>query len=101
MKNRASRSLTDLLADARRVEPAAREGEGTSVDVGCKNLKAWRVVDVIECFKHQHADRIGFLAGAAARHPDAQGLVGLHGLDEPSMTVSDSLSKASRRERNR
>ena len=59
-----------VSVDRRRVKPFAGGRDGVSVDIRGENLQLQPAPRRRDLLQEQHGDGIGFLAGAAARHPD-------------------------------
>ena len=64
-----------MFGDRARIAAGPRRAERARVEIGRENLHRRSVVDRLEIFGKQDSDRIGFLAGRAAEHPDPE-LVG-------------------------
>ena len=63
----------DVRRDAGGINPLAGDLERVAVEVGGENLVGQTLLAVLgDRLIHEHGDRVGFLAGGAGRHPDAQ-----------------------------
>lgn len=62
----------DILRDVGRVAAGAGAGDGLVVEVRGVDLYIEVVVGIVHVLAQQHGDRVGFLAGGAARHPGAE-----------------------------
>ena len=65
--------LADVRLDRGRIASFPRDGERAGVEIGAENLDRGTQLVARGFLQQQHADRIGFLTGRAAGHPDAQG----------------------------
>ena len=71
----------DLSGDGFGEEPVAGRGDGVGVDVGGEDLEHHALIGAFHEFAEQDDQRIGLLAGAASRDPDADRLprqLGVH-----------------------
>jgi hypothetical protein len=69
----------DLKRDSLRVAAPPRRRERPLVDVAREDLDGSRGFEPLHLLADEHCDRIGLLAGGAARNPDAD-LVGMRAL---------------------
>ena len=68
----------DVGRDTRGIRPRACVGQGGFVDVGREDLEVPFSLRPVELLDQHHGQRVCFLAGGAAGHPDADRRVGLH-----------------------
>ena len=66
----------DLCRNCLEIESFARCGDGVSVDIRCEDLEFHITLGRGDLLTQQNGERVSLLARAAARDPDAQGLVG-------------------------
>jgi len=64
----------DRVGDVGGIQTVARHRERPRIDVGSKHLRPCRAIEGRQCLGEQHDKRVGFLAGAASSHPDADRL---------------------------
>ncbi len=66
----------DIQRDVRRIEPGTCDGDGVVVEVGRVELDPDLAVGVVHVLAQQDRDRVGLLAGRAARDPGPEHVVG-------------------------
>src|SRR5699024_8838696 len=64
--------VADIRADGFGATPVAGCLEGLLINIGGKNLEFRQVAPTLSALIKQHRDGIGFFAGSAAGHPNAQ-----------------------------